>query len=224
MRRSGQACWWLCTFFLLVAFPAWGETNAGESPDERPQVSVSVYDDARVPAAVLAQAEREAGKIFARAGLEVTWVNCSTWEVRVETQASCERFAWPAYLALHIVPRSIRPMNEVFGVAFLSGEGIGCYSDVYYDQALALHADWNVGLADILGNVVAHEVGHLLLGSNSHAPAGIMRARWQGEELRRLASGSLLFTPEQAERMRRKLKAAHSSGAAPLVMAAQSTY
>jgi len=141
----------------------------------------------------------------------------------VGTQISCERFAWPAYLAVHVVPRSAHPMNEVFGVAFLSREGTGCYTDVFFDQALALHADSNVGLADILGNVVAHELGHLLLGSNSHAVAGIMRVRWQGEELRRLARGGLLFTPEQGERMRGKLKAALPSEAAPLVVAAQST-
>lgn len=218
MLRLGKACWWLGTLFLVVAFPARGESNR----DERPQVSVSVYNDAQVPAAVLAQAEREAGKIFSRAGLEVSWVNCSPAELRVETRGSCESFAWPAYLALHILPRPVRPVNEVFGVAFLSADGIGCYSDVYYDRALALHADWKVGLANILGNVVAHELGHLLLGSNSHAPAGIMRARWQAEELRRMASGSLLFTSEQAERMRGKVMAAQPASATDMVATAQS--
>ena len=73
--------------------------------------------------------------------------------------------------------------SEVFGVAFLSDEGTGCYSDVFYDRAMELHADWHVGLSDILGSVMAHELGHLLLGSNSHSPAGVMRAHWQGEEL-----------------------------------------
>lgn len=229
MLRSVQTCCSLCTFFLLAAFPAWGEINAGTRTADRPMVSVSVYNDAQVPAAVLAQAERQAGKIFARAGLEVIWVNCLTREARTETQISCERFAWPAYLGLHVVtrslrPMSLRPMNEVFGVAFLSKEGTGCYSDVFFDQARALQADSNVELADILGSVVAHELGHLLLGSNSHAVAGIMRARWQGEELRRLARGGLLFTSEQGERMRGKLKAALPlEGAAP-VIAAQSTY
>ena len=30
--------------------------------------------------------------------------------------------------------------------------------------------------ANPLGDVIAHEVGHLLLGANSHSPSGIMRA------------------------------------------------
>ena len=87
-------------------------------------------------------------------------------------------------------------------MAFLSAEGTGCYSDVFYDRATELHANWNVGLADILGNVMAHELGHLLLGSNSHAGTGIMRAHWQGEELRRLSQGGLWFTNEQGDHMR----------------------
>ena len=159
MLRSVQTCCSLCTFFLLVAFPAWGEINSGTRTAEKPQVSVSVFNDAQVRAAVLAQAERQAGKIFGRAGLEVIWVNCLTREARTETQISCERFAWPAYLALHVVtrplrPMSLRPMNEVFGVAFLSKEGTGCYSDVFFDQARALQADSNVELAVILGNLM----------------------------------------------------------------------
>ena len=93
----------------------------------------------------------------------------------------------------------------MFGVAFLSAEGTGCYSDVFYDRAMELHVNWNVGLADTLGNVMAHELGHLLLGSNSHASTGIMRAHWQGEELRHLSWGRLSFTNQQADHMRGKL-------------------
>ena len=35
----------------------------------------------------------------------------------------------------------------------------------------------------ILGHAAAHEIGHLLLGSNSHSPFGLMRARWSGQDL-----------------------------------------
>ena len=110
----------------------------------------------------------------------------------------CASFAWPTRLAVRIVPRSTRPTSEVFGVAFLSDEGTGCYSDVFYDQAMELHADWHVSLSDLLGNVMAHELGHLLLGSNSHSRAGVMRAHWQEEELhscREATCGSQMSRP-----------------------------
>jgi hypothetical protein len=204
------------TFLLSFTFPAWPETY----PDKRPQVVVSVFNDADVGATVLAQAEREGTEIFHRAGVEVVWANCKTREVRSSDTGGCERFDWPTHLSVRILPGSLLSTNEVFGVAFLSVVGTGCYSDVFYDRAVALHADSKVGLADILGNVMVHELGHLLLGSNAHAPWGIMRAHWQGEELRRMAKGNLLFTADQAGHMRGKLIAGRPS----LVVAARSSY
>lgn len=240
MLQFSKACLLLVTFLSPIAFPAWTETF----PDERPQVVVSVYNDAGVSATVLIQAEQEAAKIFDRAGLDVVWKNCSPLPKRVgpddvragersspgseSDQAGlrptgrvgapvptrfglesldCASFEWPTHLAVRVVPQSRLSTNEVFGVAFLSAEGTGCYSDVFYDRVMELHANWNVGLQDILGSVIAHELGHLLLGSNSHASAGIMRAHWQGEELRRLSRGNLWFTSVQADHMRGKMNA-----------------
>jgi hypothetical protein len=53
---------------------------------------------------------------------------------------------------------------------------------------------------------MAHELGHLLLGSNGHASQGIMRPRWQHEELVKAAMGTLVFTPEQAQRMSARVR------------------
>ena len=91
-------------------------------------------------------------------------------------------------------------------------------------NAIGLHTAWNVGLADILGSVMAHELGHLILGSNSHSPTGIMRARWEHGELRRLERGSLVFTDEQAERMRVKVIVAPPAGQPDLAVTAQSRF
>jgi hypothetical protein len=132
----------------------------------------------------------------------------------------CVSFAWPTRLAVRISPRSLSSAGEVFGMAFLSDEGSGCYSDVFYDRSLELHSDWNISLSDILGNVIAHELGHLLLGSHSHSRAGIMRAHWQGEELHRLARGNLWFTSEQASHLRGKLNAASH----PVALTARSSF
>ena len=52
----------------------------------------------------------------------------------------------------------------------------------------------------ILGCVIAHELGHLLLGSNSHSDEGIMQPRWDPNQVRQLMMGTLLFTPEQSKR------------------------
>jgi len=77
-----------------------------------------------------------------------------------------------------------------------------------------------VGVANILGNVMAHELGHLLLGSNSHALSGIMKARWENEELERIAKGGLFFTIEQAELIRERLVASEP----PMAVSALASY
>ena len=56
-------------------------------PNETPRVIVSVYNDAGVPATVLAQAEQETQKIFGRAGLQVAWRYCSGSANRVDSGA-----------------------------------------------------------------------------------------------------------------------------------------
>ena len=52
---------------------------------------------------------------------------------------------------------------------------------------------------------MAHEIGHLLLGANSHSCTGIMQAFWSGEELSLAARADMLFTPEQSRQMKTRL-------------------
>ena len=53
-------------------------------------------------------------------------------------------------------------------------------------------------MAVILGRVTAHEIGHLLLGTNGHAPAGLMRATWN---LRLPHPSEWQFTDDDAARI-----------------------
>ena len=58
-------------------------------------------------------------------------------------------------------------------------------------------------LATIVGRVSAHEIGHLLLGTNAHASHGLMRPSW---EVQRLDRGDWDFTIEDAAAIRARLK------------------
>jgi hypothetical protein len=52
---------------------------------------------------------------------------------------------------------------------------------------------------------MAHELGHLLLGTNSHSPTGLMRADWRTKDLTDMAQGGLVFSNEQAQKMKAEL-------------------
>jgi len=49
---------------------------------------------------------------------------------------------------------------------------------------------------------IAHEIGHLLLNLETHSATGIMRGDWDLRDLQGVATGFLLFTPQQAEIIR----------------------
>ncbi len=56
-----------------------------------------------------------------------------------------------------------------------------------------------------LGHLIAHEIGHLLLGKDSHAPRGLMRYPWKARDLKQAAWGGLTFTGGQTSRIRDEL-------------------
>jgi len=70
---------------------------------------------------------------------------------------------------------------------------------------LARNDDAEFELPIILGlrhSLIAHEIGHLLLGPNGHSSGGIMQPQWEPRQVRHLMMGTLLFTTEQAKLMR----------------------
>ena len=155
--------------------------------------SVALYNDAGVAQPVLQKAEAVASTLFERAGVQVSW-------------ESDGRPEFGRRFSLRITPSTIPAMQaSIFGVAFLSAEGEGRYADVFYSRVLQLHNDNNVSIPEVLGTVMAHELGHLLLGSNAHSETGIMQGQWRSPELDQLQKGVLLFTAEQARRMRQRI-------------------
>jgi hypothetical protein len=57
----------------------------------------------------------------------------------------------------------------------------------------------------ILGHAIAHEIGHVLLGSSEHSSSGLMRAQWNQANWHLASAGLLTFLPEQTERMREEV-------------------
>jgi hypothetical protein len=110
---------------------------------------------------------------------------------------------------MRIVAKASSAADSIFGMAFLSEtDGRGSYSDVFLDSIQNLHQECGASVGRVLGHVMAHEVGHLLLGTKAHAAIGIMRPHWYGEQLGAISKGSLLFTAEQATLMRKRLASA----------------
>ena len=170
----------------------------GQSRD--PEITGAIYDDVQLPPKILADAEDEATRIFRKAGLKMLWAPCTLSKLPAEDDPRCHHLASAVHPSLRIVPH-VSKSSEIFGVAFLSAEGTGGYSDVSYNAVEELNHNWHFGLARVLGTVMAHELGHLLLGSNAHSSIGIMQRHWGPGQVRQIMMGGLLFTEEQSRAM-----------------------
>jgi len=70
------------------------------------------------------------------------------------------------------------------------------------NQRSEAEAEVKLSLPQILGNVIAHELGHLLLGANSHTPQGLMRAHWSRDQLLATDLSQLRFSDQQCRQIR----------------------
>jgi len=206
----------LLTLPCLVHSSAW----AKNPPVTGSPLTVSIYNEAGLASAALAEAERAASSIFHDAGIDVTWLNCGDPHELSAASTSCRETVAPTHLQLRILKRSAGLSESAFGVSYLNTDG-GCYSDIFLEpiQELRAHEGFQVDLGIMLGTVAAHEIGHLLLGVNSHSPSGIMRPHWHYDDLSATRRRTMVFTDEQGQAMRSRLAATptttHTQPSAP---------
>ena len=123
-----------------------------------------------------------------------------TW---ISSQTLCTDESALGEIRVRILDRQLKHYlpDAVFGFAIPP-----VWATVYYEpaQRLAQSAtgtESNVPV--ILSCLIAHEIGHLLLGQNAHAVDGIMRARWEVWQIQEVLKGGLGFLPEESKVMLR---------------------
>ncbi|MGH9429298.1 MAG: hypothetical protein ACRD2L_23695, partial [Terriglobia bacterium] len=90
--------------------------------------------------------------------------------------------------------------SDHLGFAAATEDG-GVVATIFYDRIQSVGQGGD--LSGMLGLAIAHELGHLLLGSKAHTPAGIMQPRWTRKDLQRRQPNVFGFNPDQGERMRK---------------------
>jgi len=203
--RTIPICFWLVTLLCLSG----SSSGAKNPPVAGFPLTISIYNEAGVAPADLAEAEHTASWIFRDAGLAVTWLDCRMQEEASPALESCRDAAVPTHLHLRILRRSVGLIDSAFGISYLTSDGRGCYSDIFLEpiQQLQAHEGFQVPLGNMLGNVAAHEIGHLLLGVNSHSRSGIMRPHWNYDDLANVRKRAMLFTEEESRVIRARLAA-----------------
>jgi hypothetical protein len=194
---------------LFLAFFYLDAAAVAQSISASAVLSISVFNDVDAPSTLLTQAEGRASLILHQAGVSVRWLNCEAipaaqaWAER--SPSPCSSIVYPDHLSIRLIAKAPALPSDVFGQSFLNAAGQGAYSNVYYGRVYAAPAGQFLGTGNLLGFVMAHEIGHLLLGSDSHSASGIMCSRWDGHQLRLAANGGVFFTAREGESLRARL-------------------
>ncbi len=151
---------------------------------------VCLYDYANLSADTLTKSEIEVNRIFQRAGAGLSWLQWLPSAAKLTQPATCGDNRG---LVLKLIPDQMaahfHPLSKELGFA------AGSQAWVFVDRVRTLSEYHDFFI--ILGDVMAHELGHLLLGPG-HSPSGIMCASYRLDTLLNAEFGRLLFTPEQA--------------------------
>jgi hypothetical protein len=203
MPRSFQKCLTFRFIFSLCLpsfCPILAKTLPADPPRSGLQVHVLVYNYAQVSPEIIIKAEERASTIFQQVGVEPVWVNHARATGESQNSSASQYNLDQIDFVLRILPRSRAALKDNTLGEALPCKPVEevCFANVFYNRVEQRTNLEKISLEQVLGHAVAHELGHLLLGSNSHSRSGIMSGRWSSEELKRAAKGDLLFTPEQA--------------------------
>jgi hypothetical protein len=182
-------------------------TTSQPARDPYPKLIFRVYDYAHLDPTALTNTEGVAAAIFQEVGVETAWVDCPLSWTELERYPACQEKMQTTDLVLRILPKSmamkVRTGDDALGFAKPCPEDEpACDLTVFYHRVDGLATD-GYPTDRILGHVIAHEVGHVLLGPGSHSDIGIMRGVWSRHDLQHISWGLLLpFTADQRKQLR----------------------
>lgn len=179
----------ICAALVVPLTETFMEASAGQTLS----VAVVAYNQAGVAIDTLARAKLDVARIYGDGSIGVIWMNPAAPEP-----------AGNFVIRLLIRPRPVNASESVMGIAIGDADEISGSAFVFYDRVLRTALEQRQDVARVLAYAMAHEMGHILLPYPAHSPLGIMRAAWDGDDLRDIASGSLAFTAAQQAAIRVK--------------------
>jgi hypothetical protein len=217
MSRKPELSWIILLFFglslrglALASGPTIGPgPQSQHGSEERSSVTVLVYNHARLPMETLQQVRDRTQLIFRKAGVEIEWADCPLKDEDPSLYPGCPAVIHKTQLFLRIFPQTAAKMNEG-GEAFVAARIANIFWNRVDEQAQRL----KVPTPRVMAHTIAHELGHLLLGSNSHSPTGIMTAHWDTQVLTRICQEGLYFNHQQSDFMRGELRKRESQESA----------
>jgi hypothetical protein len=159
-------------------------------------VSVSIFDYSGLPESERSAILETAGRLLTSAGLDYALFDCGL--------SQCEGTRGTSEIVVRLRVKGTGGKSGTVGRVTAMGE-LGGLIDLARDEAEAL-ATPETGVGMVLGHILAHEIGHILLGSERHSAAGVMKPKWGPRDAREITMKGYSFLPEEGSRMRERLR------------------
>lgn len=193
----------LCVVLAPARLDASSDLTEGEA-----RLRVVVCDRVGLKASALEVAGRDLSRILRVAGIAVSVEYfADTSPADVQGQTSCNANLEGRYIPVVITHE--KPTNvsgEAMGLAMRGAlPRVLVFMDRLRDFANRYWSRAKGDLPVLIGHIMAHELGHLLLPSYPHTAFGIMSTGWGAQQAADAASGTLLFHKDEARAIRQGL-------------------
>ncbi len=173
-------------------------------------VIVRSYNTFDVPAPIVARASHTVRALLSTVEIDARWRDCRVVNrPRAEADPCMDPVA-PNEIVVRLVGGvlSLPGPDASLGYAYVDPiTRTGSLATVYADRVAELASALAMDRGTILGRAVAHEVGHLLIGTQTHADAGLMRGLWSARALVTNREADWFFGAEDGAGMRSGLDA-----------------
>jgi len=174
---------------------------------DQPSIHVRIYNMAQIPKSKLTNARTVAENVLHRAGVQVFWQECTPKKEAEGLSLDCDSIVQHTDIVVNLIfnLERLAPTlhRNALGCSIIPESGAPpTISYVDYSRVRRLAGSVSFDAQDLLGFAIVHEIGHLLLGNNSHSFSGIMRSPWRTRALQGRYWEEFFFTSEQVEQMR----------------------
>jgi hypothetical protein len=201
------------TMIALAMIIALGSAGAAQSivldsaSTPTPTVTIDIHDYAQVPRSALSRAMAEAATIFSGTGIRLEWI--------VRRQSSTGWYLQPASMAagtitVQIIPvlRDERLAEDPTTLGAVPGAHAGGRMAYLFSSRIEVVARRNATtFGALLGIVLAHEIGHVLLPGRPHSALGIMRPFCATQQIQDILVGRRGFSAAETRLMRSRAAA-----------------
>ena len=192
--HSAAACAFAAGMGVLLA-----AGTAGSA--ERLSIDCLMGDLVPVADETLAEARQRVVRIFEPLAVQIAWFDAASAVGRykaLDDPAAQRAFVTSLYVVRLVAKGGdggMSPSERAVGVAAVGTR----VAIIPYPRVVELARNGSASVGLVLGHVIAHELGHLLLQRASHSAAGLMRATL---DLQLAQQGRLLFTAPEGQAIR----------------------